>query len=75
VGPNPRILTCRYQELSSERICKVGVKNVTNFVRGMRFKMKEPVAEIEYAGVWRYEGKLPRLKGRGRRLVQHGDIE
>ena len=64
VGPNPRILTCRYRELASERICKVGVKNVANFVRGMRFKMTEPVAEIEYAGVWRYEGKLPRLRGR-----------
>jgi hypothetical protein len=64
VGPNPRILTCRYKELASERVCKVGVKSVANFVRGMKFRMVEPVAEIEYAGVWRYEGKLPRLKGR-----------
>jgi hypothetical protein len=64
VGPNPRILTCRYKELASERICKVGVKDVRNFVRGMKFKMAEPVDELEYAGVWRYEGKLPRLKGR-----------
>jgi hypothetical protein len=64
VGPNPRILTCRYWELASERICKVGVKSVANFVRGMKFRMVEPVDEIEYAGVWRYEGKLPRLKGR-----------
>jgi hypothetical protein len=64
VGPNPRILTCRYLELASERVCKVGVKSVANFVRGMKFKMEEPVSEIEYAGVWRYEGKLPRIKGR-----------
>jgi hypothetical protein len=64
VGPNPRILTCRYKELASERTCKVGVKSVANFVRGMRFVMAEPVNELEYAGVWRYEGKLPRLKGR-----------
>jgi hypothetical protein len=64
VGPNPRILTCRYLELASERVCKVGVKSVANFVRGMKFKMEEPVSEIEYAGVWRYEGRLPRIKGR-----------
>jgi hypothetical protein len=64
VGPNPRILTCRYKELASERICKVGVKSVANFVRGMKFRMAEPLDELEYAGVWRYEGRLPRLKGR-----------
>jgi hypothetical protein len=64
VGPNPRILTCRYKELASERVCKVGVKTVANFVRGMKFRMAEPVNELEYAGVWKYEGKLPRIKGR-----------
>jgi hypothetical protein len=64
VGPNPRILTCRYRELASERTCKVGVRTVANFVRGMRFKMVEPIDELEYAGVWRYAGALPRLKGR-----------
>jgi hypothetical protein len=64
VGPNPRILTCRYKELASERVCKVGVKSVANFVRGMKFRMVEPVNELEYAGVWRYEGKLPRARGR-----------
>jgi len=64
VGPNPRILTCRYKELASERTCKVGVKSVANFVRGMKFRMVEPIDELEYAGVWRYEGELPRLKGR-----------
>jgi hypothetical protein len=64
VGPNPRILTCRYLELASERTCKVGVKSVANFVRGMRFKMVEPLDEIEYAGVWRYDGRLPRGRGR-----------
>jgi hypothetical protein len=64
VGPNPRILTCRYWELASERVCKVGVKSVANFVRGMKFVMREPVNELEYAGVWKYEGKLPRIKGR-----------
>jgi hypothetical protein len=64
VGPNPRILTCRYKELASERVCKVRVKTVANFVHGMKFRMAEPINEIEYAGVWRYEGKLPRIKGR-----------
>jgi hypothetical protein len=64
VGPNPRILTCRYKELASERVCKVWVKSVANFVRGMKFKMVEPLDELEYAGVWKYEGKLPRAKGR-----------
>jgi len=64
VGPNPRILTCRYKELASERVCKVGVKTVANFVRGMKFRMAEPLDELEYAGVWRYAGPLPRLKGR-----------
>jgi hypothetical protein len=64
VGPNPRILTCRYRELASERVCKVGVKDVRNFVRGMKFRMAEPIDELEYAGVWRYEGRLPRVRGR-----------
>jgi hypothetical protein len=64
VGPNPRILTCRYKELASERTCKVGVKSVANFVRGMKFRMVEPIDELEYAGVWRYDGRLPRVKGR-----------
>jgi hypothetical protein len=64
VGPNPRILTCRYKELASERVCKVGVKTTANFVRGMRFRMVEPIDELEYAGVWRYAGALPRAKGR-----------
>jgi hypothetical protein len=64
VGPNPRILTCRYRELASERVCKVWVKTVANFVRGMKFRMTEPVDELEYAGVWRYAGKMPRVKGR-----------
>jgi hypothetical protein len=64
VGPNPRILTCKYKELASERVCKVGVKSAANFVRGMRFKMVEPVEALEFASVWRYEGKLPRYRGR-----------
>jgi hypothetical protein len=64
VGPNPRILTCRYRELASERVCKVWVKDVRNFVRGMKLRMEEPIDELEYAGVWRYEGPLPRRKGR-----------
>jgi hypothetical protein len=64
VGPNPRILTCRYRELASERVCKVWVKSVANFVRGMKFRMAEPLDELEYAGVWRYEGPLPRARGR-----------
>ena len=64
VGPNPRILTCRYKELASERVCKVWVKSVRNFLRGMRFKMEEPREDAEYAGLWRYEGRLPRYRGR-----------
>jgi hypothetical protein len=64
VGPNPRILTCRYKELASERVCKVGVKSTANFVCGMKFRMAEPSDSLEFASVWRYEGKLPRAKGR-----------
>ena len=64
VGPNPRILVCRYKELASERVCKVRVKSTNNFVKGMRFKMEEPNNEIEYLDTWKYEGKLPRVKGR-----------
>jgi len=64
VGPNPRILTCRYQELASERTCKVWVKSGAKFVRGMKFKMEEPVGETEYKGNWEYNGKLPRYRGR-----------
>jgi hypothetical protein len=64
VGPNPRILTCRYKELASERVCKVGVKSAANFVCGMKFRMAEPSDSLEFASVWRYEGKLPRARGR-----------
>ena len=64
VGPNPHLLTCRYQELASERECRVRVKSVSNFVRGMKFRIREPIGEEEYKEPWEYEGKLPRAKGR-----------
>jgi hypothetical protein len=64
VGPNPRILTCRYKELAEERECRVRVKSVSHFVRGMKFRIREPEGEQEYNEPWEYEGKLPRAKGR-----------
>ena len=64
VGPNPRILTCRFKELASERTCKVRVKEASKFVVGMKMRIEEPVNEAEYRGVWEYKGALPRYKGR-----------
>jgi hypothetical protein len=64
VGPNPRILVCRYKELASERECLVAVKSVKNFVKGMRLRMREPVNEAEYREPWVYAGVLPRYRGR-----------
>jgi len=64
VGPNPRILTCRFKELASERTCKVRVKEASKFVVGMKMPIEEPVNEAEYRGVWEYKGALPRYKGR-----------
>jgi hypothetical protein len=64
VGPNPRMLTCRYLELASERVCVVKVRDSGKFVRGMKFKMKEPVSEAAYREPWEYGGKIPRYRGR-----------
>ena len=64
VGPNPRILVCRYKELAEERECKVRVRDTVKFAVGMRFKMEEPLGEAEYRGVWEYKGVMPRYKGR-----------
>lgn len=58
VGPNPRVLVCRYKVLAEERIVKLKVKSVEKFIRGMRIKM------VEQEGVeWEYRGTLPRRKG------------
>jgi hypothetical protein len=64
VGPNPRVLTCRYRELASERYCLVVVKSIKNFVKGMKIVMREPLNEEEYRSGWKYEGALPKFKGR-----------
>jgi hypothetical protein len=64
VGPNPLIIVCRYWELASERLCKVWVKSNAKFIKGMKFKMREPNSEEEYLEPWVYDGKLPRMKGR-----------
>jgi hypothetical protein len=63
VGPNPRILTCRYHSGSGEeRVCKVRVREVKKFRKGMKLEMEEPVGDN--GEVWEYEGKLPRWLGR-----------
>lgn len=62
VGPNPRILTCRYFLKGVEYSCLVKVKEVKKFRRGMKFEMEEPV-DGGVEGPWEYEGKLPRLLG------------
>jgi hypothetical protein len=64
VGPNPRIIVCRYWELASERICKVAVKSNAKFVKGMKFRMREPIRDEDYREPWVYEGAIPRIKGR-----------
>lgn len=63
VGPNPRILTCRYFLKGVEYSCLVRVKEVAKFRRGMKFEMEEPEGGgVE--GPWEYSGKMPRILGR-----------
>ena len=64
VGPNPRMVVCEYWELASRRTCIVNVKRNLKWIRGMRFRMEEPVVEQEYIKPWIYKGKQPRLRGR-----------
>jgi hypothetical protein len=58
VGPNPRILVCRYKILAEEMLVKLKVKNTDKFTRGMRIKMREQEGEE-----WEYRGTLPTRKG------------
>jgi hypothetical protein len=59
VGPNPRILQCKYKLLADEIRIHLWVKTNRNFVRGMKLKM------AEQEGVdWKWEGILPRFRGR-----------
>jgi hypothetical protein len=64
VGPNPRMVICEYMELAERRVCVVKVGDNRRWLRGMRFKMREPVGEDEYVKPWEYRGKAPRRKGR-----------
>jgi hypothetical protein len=64
VGPNPRTITCEYQELAQRRTCVVLVKRNDKYVRGMRFKMAEPAGELDFARPWVYAGPAPRRRGR-----------
>jgi hypothetical protein len=64
VGPNPRTVTCEYLELAQRRTCTVFVKRNDKYVRGMRFKMAGPIAELEFERPWVYTGAAPRRRGR-----------
>lgn len=64
VGPNPRLLVCEYFELAQRRTCTVDVKRTAKYVRGMKFKMAEPVEEQAYRRPWVYTGAPPRWRGR-----------
>jgi hypothetical protein len=59
VGPNPRIVVCRYKLLAEELLVKLKVKSNAKFVRGMKIRMEEQEGEE-----WEYHGILPRHKGR-----------
>jgi hypothetical protein len=59
VGPNPRILQCKYKLLADEIKIHLWVKTNRNFVRGMKLKMAE-----QEGGDWKWEGILPRFRGR-----------
>jgi hypothetical protein len=59
VGPNPRILQCKYKLLADEIKIYLWVKTNKNFVRGMKLKLAE-----QEGMDWKWEGKLPRFRGR-----------
>jgi hypothetical protein len=61
VGPNPRMLICRYFDETGEVKVGVRVKSIRTFKRGMKFRMVDKGREGE---LWEYNGKLPRLVGR-----------
>jgi hypothetical protein len=64
VGPNPRTVTCEYQELAQRRTCTVFVRRNDKFVRGMRLQMAEPVSDAEFGRPWVYTGPPPRRRGK-----------
>lgn len=64
VGPNPRLVVCEYMELAERRVVRVDVKRNVKWIKGMRFRMEEPINEEEYIRPWVYKGKQPRLRGR-----------
>ena len=64
VGPNPRMVICEYWELESRRTCVVDVRKNGKFVKGMVFRMREPIGELEYQKAWEYKGVMPRRRGR-----------
>lgn len=61
VGPNPRLLICRYFDAVGEVRVGVRVKSIRSFRRGMKFRM---VPNGGNGNPWEYEGKLPRFVGR-----------
>jgi hypothetical protein len=64
VGPNPRMVVCEYWELAQRKVVVVKVGLNRKWLKGMRFKIEEPLDEAEYNGVWQYKGAAPRRKGR-----------
>jgi hypothetical protein len=59
VGPNPRVVVCRYKLCAEELVVKLRVDSNKFFVKGMRIRMREQEGEE-----WEYRGTLPRHKGR-----------
>lgn len=64
VGPNPRMVICEYWECESRRTCTVNVRDNRKFLRGMKFRMEEPLGELEFGKAWVFDGRSPRRKGR-----------
>jgi hypothetical protein len=60
--PNPRLVICRCAVEGSQ--CEVWVGRNTNFVPRMRFKVPKPALETSSGALWKYDGPLPRRKGR-----------
>jgi hypothetical protein len=62
IPPNPRLVICRCVVGGSQ--CKVWVGRNANFVPRMRFKVRMPAPERAKYDPWKYEGPLPRRRGR-----------
>jgi hypothetical protein len=60
--PNPRLVICRC--VVGGFRCKVWVGRNSNFVPGMRFKVHKSAVETSSVTPWKYDGALPRRKGR-----------